>query len=70
MPPQKHMTVGPAYGRDYITGKAAREDWEAGEEFKVLTWGEDEGRYVRIGDADNTQVTIRYDNLRNVVRVS
>jgi hypothetical protein len=70
MPPQKHITVGPARGRDYITGKAAREDWEAGKEFKILTCGPDEGRYVSIRDADGIQVSIRYDHLRNVVRVS
>jgi hypothetical protein len=46
-----HITVGPAYGRDYITGKAAEEDWNAGKDFKILTYGPDEGRYISIRDA-------------------
>lgn len=70
MTQKKHLTVGPAYTRDYITGKAAREDWDAGKDFKILTWGPDEGRYISIRDADDLDVSIRYDKLRNVVRVT
>lgn len=68
-PPRKHLTVSPAYGRDYITAKAAEEDWRAGLDFKVEDHGPDEGRYVSIRDAADLEITIRYNRKRNVVRV-
>ena len=66
---KKHMTVSPAYGRDYITAKAAEEDWMAGLDFRIEDVGPDEGRYISIRDAADLEVTIRYNRKRNVVRV-
>lgn len=68
--PKQHLTVGPAYGRDYITGKAAEEDWLAGKDFKILTTGPDEGRYISIRDAAGLEITIRFNKQRSVKRVS
>lgn len=68
-PPRGHLTVSPAYGRDYITAKAAEEDWEAGLDFRIEDHGPDEGRYVSIRDAADLEVSIRYNRKRNVVRV-
>jgi hypothetical protein len=69
MGPKLHLTVVPAYGRDYITGKAAEEDWLAGKEFKVEDHGPRQGQYISIRDAADMEITIRFNRKRNVVRV-
>lgn len=39
------MTLTPAYGRDYTSGKAARADFEAGKDFVLNQFGHpDDGR--------------------------
>ena len=69
MPAKKHVTVVPAYGRDYISGKAAEADWLAGKDFKIADHGQDEGRYISVRDAADLVITIRFNRKRNVVRV-
>lgn len=44
-----HLTVTPAYGRDYKTVEEARSAWLNGQDFTIATPGYT-GRYVGIGD--------------------
>ena len=63
------MKVIPAYGRDYKSAKAAREDWNAGKDFIIAAAMHPfDGKYV--SQADNAGVThIRYDKLTKVCAV-
>lgn len=67
--PSVHITVGPAYGRDYITAKAALDDWQAGKDFRILTAGPDEGRYISNRDGGGLKIAIRFNHLREIIRV-
>jgi hypothetical protein len=54
------VTVAPAYGRDYKSAKAAREDWDSGKDFKLLP----QGCYCSKRDFDSdTKIEIRYSKL-------
>lgn len=62
------MTLVPAYGRDYTSQKAVREDWEAGKDFRVVG-----GPYINKQDAVDGgihTVNIRYNNATRVLPVS
>jgi len=62
------LTVVPAYGRDYKSGKAACEDWETGKDFLISDISSRyNGKYVSIRDVPQVQVTIRYAKLRKVI---
>jgi len=69
-----HLTVSPAYGRDYKSGKAARADWDANKDFVIqsIAFG---GSYVNKGqsqellDAGITEVMIRFKQMQNFVLV-
>jgi len=69
-----HLTVSPAYGRDYKSGKAARADWDANKDFIIqsIAFG---GSYVNKGqsqellDAGISEVMIRFKRLENFVLV-
>lgn len=52
------IEVEPAYGRDYTTAKAAKQDWKDGKDFRETATG----RYVNKSDAEKhgLSVTIRY----------
>jgi hypothetical protein len=67
-----YLTVIPAYGRDYKSGKAAREDWLAGKDFRIADMfsGED-GRYINKQDADQRgiTVTLRFNRLAGTVTI-
>lgn len=55
----------PAYGRDYKSKAAVLKDWEEGKDFRdALT-----GRYLSVRDNVQSQVWIRYDKLRKIIRV-
>lgn len=55
----------PAYGRDYKSKAAVIKDWTEGKDFRcALT-----GRYLSVRDEIPNQVWIRYNKLRNIVRV-
>lgn len=56
-----HMTVTPAYGRDYTSKAKALADWHAGKDFIH----QPTGRYIGIHEATGT-VHIRYSNLMKV----
>jgi hypothetical protein len=61
-----YLSAVPAYGRDYKSARAVREDWAAGKDFRV----EDlrSGGYVNKDDkpADVT-LNVRYSRLTRVV---
>jgi hypothetical protein len=62
------MTLIPAYGRDYKSGKAAKADWEAGKDFQIcdLFSGED-GRYVTKAELpEGSAHRIRYKRLTQI----
>jgi len=54
-------TVVPAFGRDYKTAKAAKQDWIDGLDFVIKTHIRDpnDGKYCSI--RDGLKVTIRFD---------
>jgi len=62
------MTVTPAYGRDYSSAKAARMDWQKGNDFIIRDvtsrW---DGKPCSIRDGLE-DVWIRYDKLRKKVQ--
>lgn len=68
-----HITLTPAYGRDYKSAAAAVEAWELGKAFLVATPGYPS--YVNIGDkkhllADGfTEVRIRYAKLTKSIDI-
>ena len=68
-----HITLTPAYGRDYKSAADAVEAWELGKDFIVATLGFPS--YVNIGDkkhllADGfTAVRIRYAKLTKSVDI-
>lgn len=55
----------PAYGRDYKSAREVLADWQAGKDFRS-----DLG-YLSIRDAERVpaQIWVRYNKLRNIVRV-
>ena len=59
-------TVIPAYGRDYKTSEAALSDWKEGKDFLIqsITHPYD-GMYCSI--RDKIEVSIRFNNLRDIV---
>jgi hypothetical protein len=64
----RYLTVVPAYGRDYRSGKAALADWKAGKDFRIATVGPDDGRYMSVRDmTPDLRVIIRYNQLRGTV---
>jgi hypothetical protein len=69
-----HLTVSPAYGRDYKSGKAARADWDANKDFVIQSMSF-QGSYVNKGqseellDAGISEVMIRFKRMENFVLV-
>lgn len=66
-----YITVVPAYGRDYKSAKAVREDYAAGKDFRINdAFSPDDGRYVNKDDkpADVT-LSVRYARLTKVVHI-
>lgn len=74
-----HASLIPAYGRDYKTAKAAREDFLTGKDFyneslylpdgKVNMWAGKAASLDEIRDLGYNEVNIRYDRQRKVVVV-
>jgi len=62
--------LGPAYGRDYKSLRAVKEDLHAGKDFQIWNFfSPDDMRYANIEDlrrAGHTKVQIRYDKKRKV----
>ena len=67
-----HLTVTPAYGRDYKNQRDTLADWHAGKDFVIASVGPDMGRYINNADAAGSgcpPVMIRYNALRSIVAV-
>lgn len=60
------LTLGPAYGRDYTSRKAALADFEAGKDFVVWPSGQYTTRGELLSMLGPRLVRIRYDRLRKV----
>ena len=61
--PANATTVLPAYGRDYKTAAAARDDWTAGLDFIVADFHHPaDGRAVNCDDGADERWKIRYDS--------
>ena len=66
------MTLTPAYGRDYKSAKAVREDFLAGKDFVIADFVHpDSGRYVSVTElaGREREVYIRYCRLTKMVVV-
>jgi len=60
------ITVIPAYGRDYTTGKAAKADWKNGKDFIIADlFHPYDGKPCSV--QDGLQVMIRYNRLTKMV---
>lgn len=65
----QHITLTPAYGRDYKSAKAVKADYDAGKDFIVnavmCPW---DGKYINKSQVIEAgyKVTFRYGNLRKV----
>lgn len=61
-----HLTLVPAYGRDYKSKKAVVVDWNADKDFLVMP----ECRYTNKSNTETLypgcSVNIRYNNMRSV----
>lgn len=66
------ITVIPAYGRDYKSAKAVREDYAAGKDFIVQDFfNGNDGRAVNKEDAEREGVILmaRYDRLTKQIQL-
>ncbi len=65
-----HITIVPAYGRDYKSSKAAKEDYFADIDFLLRTYGREDGRPINrsqiLESYPQYDVNIRYRSLRSV----
>lgn len=65
------MTLTPAYGRDYKSQKAVREDFNADKDFIIADlYHPDCGRYVNKSQLTGQTVNIRYAQLTKVMVIS
>ena len=73
------MTIIPAYGRDYKSQAAVKQAWKDGKDFKIMSIGPDDGRYINIQDATSLahelmqprlNIMARYNQLMYSVKVS
>lgn len=67
-----YMTLTPAYGRDYKSIKAVKEDWEADKDFVIASYGPDEGRYINRAQAlsiPHTTFSVRYAKQTKITNV-
>lgn len=64
------MTLTPAYGRDYKSAKAAKEDFNADKDFIVRDFFSPwDGKPVNKSQLKGTTVTLRFDKDRKVTTV-
>ena len=67
-----HLTVTPAYGRDYKSGKAAKIDWNGNKDFIVCDiFSPSDGKPINKLDAEKfkLKITIRFNRLTKVCNV-
>lgn len=66
---QNYQTVGPAYGRDYTSAKAAKADFVSGLDFCMLSMGHN-ATYCSVRDfRPGLTVMVRYSHMRKVTPV-
>lgn len=58
-----YLTVTPAYGRDYKSLKAAKEDWQDGKDFVETTSGQYINRAQVVEMKQKMNVMVRYKKL-------
>jgi hypothetical protein len=60
-----YLTVVPAYGRDYKSAKAVKDDWEAGKDFRIQDISSRyDGSYInKAGKPAGVILSIRYNRL-------
>ena len=68
------LTLIPAYGRDYKSGKAVKADWEDNKDFIIQSFGHPyDGKYINKKDAETinpkAEFMIRFKQNRNFVIV-
>lgn len=62
-----YLTLIPAYGRDYKSGKDAAEAFDAGVDWVICDhFHADDGRHVSKSDLSGYTVNLRYKQLRNI----
>jgi hypothetical protein len=64
-----YLTVMPAYGRDYKSQKAVKEDWAANKDFIIATLGHPTYINKQDADRDGVKVMARYNKLTKIVGV-
>ena len=61
------MTLTPAYGRDYKSAKAVKEDWETNKDFKIADISSPyDGKMINKQDAPKGTYHIRYKKLTQI----
>lgn len=66
-----YQAVGPAYGRDYTTGNAAKHDFLAGKDFEQHFYPATGGKYCSISDfKSGVIVEVRYSKMNKFVMVT
>jgi hypothetical protein len=62
-----HITLTPAYGRDYKSRRRIKEDWDSGKDFLIAQYGHPyDGKPANKSDMKGVVVTIRYSQMRKV----
>ena len=67
-----NITLTPAYGRDYKSGKAAKEDYNNGVDFILNAWGNPyDGKPINKEQVDQAglNVSLRFNKLTKVCGV-
>lgn len=64
------LTLVPAYGRDYKSGKEVKIAWSEGKDFVICTYGADNGKYMNKDDAPKgATLNIRFKQQRNICKI-
>lgn len=62
-----YLTLIPAYGRDYKSGKDAQAAFDAGQDWVICNaFHPDDGRYVSKSDLSGVTVNLRYKKLTQI----
>ena len=66
-----YLTIVPAYGRDYKSGKEVQADWEAGKDFQIQDMSSlDNGRYLNKNDAKPGMIlNIRFKQMMSIRQI-
>jgi len=66
----KSLTVIPAYGRDYKSGKAAKADWNNDKDFIIADmFNPYDGKPINKQDSAGYKISIRFNQLRKQVTI-